>query len=119
MKKDRPLDTSNLRDIKLTRPKMDDELVSQLERTREVVKTLNIPVFSLEGFEADDVLGTLVVQAESLDFEEIIIVTGDKDALQLLTPKIHVYFPSRGKQLEKIIYPKNFLSKNMVSSRLC
>jgi len=89
-------------DYKASRPKMDDELACQISRTKEVVATLNIPQFAISGFEADDVLGTLARQAEAAGFTEIVIVTGDKDALQLITEKTHVYFPSRGKKPEKL-----------------
>ena len=96
---------------KASRPKMDDALVGQISRTREVVHTLNIPHFGIEGFEADDVLGTLARQAEEKGVKSIIIVTGDKDALQLLTDKVIVMFPSRGKISEQIITKKSFIEK--------
>lgn len=87
---------------KASRPKMDEELISQIDKTREVVKTMNIPIFVKEGYEADDILGTISRKAEEQNFEEIVIVTGDKDILQLLTEKIRVFYPSRGRQEEKI-----------------
>lgn len=48
---------------KAQRPKVDQELIDQIPRTHEVVKVLNIPIFELEGFEADDVIGSLARQA--------------------------------------------------------
>ncbi len=95
---------------KASRPKMDDTLVCQLARMREVVEALNIPHFGVVGFEADDVLGTLAVQAERQGFDEVVIVTGDRDALQLITTRTHVYFPSRGKQSEQLYDRDSFYS---------
>jgi DNA polymerase-1 len=83
-------------DYKAKRPKMDEELVSQIGRIHEVVKTLNIPIFEVEGFEADDVIATLAEQAKS-DEVETIIVTGDRDALQLVDDEhTLVYCPLKG-----------------------
>lgn len=91
-------------DYKAKRPKMDEELVSQIGRIHQVVKTLNIPIFEVEGFEADDVIATLSEQAKNLsvgnDLDhslQSIIVTGDRDALQLVDDKhTLVYCPLKG-----------------------
>ncbi len=93
---------------KAHRPKMDENLVAQIDRTKQVVDTLNIPRFELTGFEADDIIGTLSKQP---DFEEIIIVTGDRDELQLLTDKVKVYFPSRGRTAEKMVDRELFIQE--------
>lgn len=88
---------------KAQRPEVDVELTGQLDRVREVVRTMNVPIFEVEGFEADDVIGTLAVQASSKDDLETVIVTGDKDALQLVDDgKVLVYVPGRGKIPAKI-----------------
>jgi DNA polymerase-1 len=67
-----------------------------------VVEALNVPVFTMEGFEADDVIGTLALQASSDRRQatgnklNTIIVTGDKDVLQLVRdPSVKVYMPGR------------------------
>jgi DNA polymerase I len=73
-------------DYKATRTKMPDDLASQFPKVREVVKALRIPVFELQGFEADDVIGTLTVQAEERNLETT-IVTVDLDMLQLVTDR--------------------------------
>src|SRR3954462_9656489 len=65
---------------------MPDDLASQFPKVREVVKALRIPVYELQGYEADDVIGTLVGQAEARDVETT-IVTVDLDMLQLVSPK--------------------------------
>lgn len=88
---------------KAQRPEVDVELTDQLDRVREIVRILNIPIFEVEGFEADDVIGTLSRQASDREELETVIVTGDKDALQLVDDgKVLVYVPARGKIPEKI-----------------
>ena len=54
---------------KATRRKTPDELIAQLERTKEVIKAFNIPIYMAAGYEADDVLGTLAKQAEKAGVE--------------------------------------------------
>ncbi len=81
---------------KAGRPEMDQELVDQMRLTKEVVEAFNIPQFGVERFEADDVIGTLAKQG--LGKGKIIILTGDRDALQLIKEKkIVVYMPSVGR----------------------
>lgn len=81
---------------KATRPETDEGLAGQFVPVRKVTKALNIPVFALEGFEADDLIGTLVAQAEKIADLEIIILTGDNDALQLVSDKTKVSTFGRG-----------------------
>jgi DNA polymerase I len=96
---------------KASRPKMDEELVSQIERTKQVVDSLNIPRFEKIGFEADDLLGTISKKMESVEVDQVFIVTGDKDILQLLTQKTQVYYPSRGQKPEKTYTVENFVKE--------
>ena len=80
---------------KARREKPDDELIEQIGRTREVVEVLNIPQFGIEGYEADDVVGTLAVQAIRDKEGEVVIVTGDRDALQLVRDeRVRVWMPA-------------------------
>jgi len=76
-------------DYKATREKMPDDLQPQIERIRQVVRAFRIPVLEADGFEADDVLGTIARQAEAAG-ADVVILTGDRDLLQLATPHIHV-----------------------------
>lgn len=78
-----------------TRAKMPAELIPQLERINQVVQTFNIPVLALEGYEADDIIGTAALQAEQRGVDTHII-TGDHDLLQLLTPHVTAQLPTRG-----------------------
>ena len=79
-------------DYKANRPATPDELVGQLSRTRELVKDFNIPVYELDGFEADDMLGALSYQAAQIGMETVIL-TGDADAMQLVGPRVRVLYP--------------------------
>ncbi|MFC1904290.1 DNA polymerase I [Chloroflexota bacterium] len=79
---------------KAQRPPTPHELIIQLERVRQLVEAFNIPIFELDGYEADDVLGTLSQQASQQDIETIII-TGDADAMQLVSPRVKVFAPRR------------------------
>ncbi|MBN1862931.1 MAG: DNA polymerase I [Dehalococcoidales bacterium] len=80
------------RDYKAHRPPTPDELVNQLGRVRELVSAFNIPIFELEGYEADDVLGTLSREASEQGIDSV-IVTGDADTMQLVSPKTRVLYP--------------------------
>src|SRR6476469_2424212 len=73
-------------EYKATRTRMPDELRDQFPMVREVVKALRIPVYEMQGYEADDVIGTITRQMDALDIETT-IVTVDLDMLQLVTPK--------------------------------
>lgn len=79
-------------EYKATREKPDVELINQIGRTQEVVEALNMPQFGVDGYEADDVIGTLSQQAKT--DSQVVIVTGDKDTLQLVDEeKVIVYLP--------------------------
>lgn len=81
---------------KAQRPETPDELSTQFEKTRELLDAFGIPVFQKEGFEADDIIGTIVKKMEKNKDVEIMIVTGDMDALQLVGPKVKVYSMKKG-----------------------
>ncbi len=78
------------KEYKATREKMPDEIVQQLDLLREVTRALGIPVFEVPGYEADDVIGTLATQAAAAGWE-VLIVTGDKDFLQLVDERVRLY----------------------------
>ncbi|AHG75738.1 DNA polymerase I (POL I) [Mannheimia varigena USDA-ARS-USMARC-1296] len=69
------------------RPPMPDELRSQIQPLHAIIKALGIPLISIEGVEADDVIGTLAVQAAK-DGKDVLISTGDKDMAQLVNDHI-------------------------------
>ena len=81
------------KDYKAHREKMPDDLIPQIDLTKEIIKKLNIPKFEMAGYEADDLIGTLSNQSAV----KTVIVTGDQDMFQLVNDDIHVWLPPRGK----------------------
>lgn len=75
---------------KADRPEMHEDLVAQLPVIRELVEVHHIPIFEKEGYEADDLLGTLAKKAEAKGYD-VFIATSDKDAMQLVGPHIKIY----------------------------
>ncbi len=81
---------------KATRGPADDGLSVQYKRVHEIVRTLNIPEFSLSGYEADDLIGTLTRQAVEKEKNlEVIVVTGDRDIMQLIQKRVKVLMPKK------------------------
>ncbi|MBN1916221.1 DNA polymerase I [Candidatus Dojkabacteria bacterium] len=81
---------SQYANYKAQRPEVDTELRNQFPRVKEIVKAFNIPILEVEGFEADDVIGTIVEKFNGGKYEKI-IVTGDKDIFQLVDNDTKVY----------------------------
>lgn len=81
---------------KAQRKKAPDELYAQIEGVKRVLKALNIPLFGKQGFEADDLIATLVKKARKHEDLEVVILTGDNDALTLVDEKTKVYFLRKG-----------------------
>jgi DNA polymerase-1 len=77
-------------EYKATRQKMPEDLVSQLGYLRDVVRAHGVPLFEVPGFEADDVIGTLATQGAKAGWD-VLIVTGDKDFMQLIDDRIRLY----------------------------
>ncbi len=91
-------------EYKAHRPPTPDELINQLGRVRELVEAFRIPIFELEGYEADDVLGTLSHQASQQDIDTV-IVSGDADTMQLVSPRVRVLYPKpRGSFSDTMLY---------------
>jgi DNA polymerase I len=80
---------------KAHRPAMPEELAGQLDRVREVVRSFRIPIFEIDGFEADDILGALSEQASDKGLDTVIL-TGDADMMQLVSDRIKVFYPRPG-----------------------
>lgn len=91
-------------EYKGTREKMPDELSSQIARIEQLVRAFNMPIYTKDGYEADDLLGTLANLAAAQDIE-VLIVTGDRDIFQVIGPNIKVVYPGgRNKFNERILY---------------
>ncbi len=96
------------------RPKMDTDLAGQIEPIHDIVRAFDIPIFEKDGYEADDVIGTLALQASG----EVIIVTGDRDILQLVVDeKIYVYMPTKGLSEAKLYDEKEVRARLGVGPR--
>ena len=75
-----------------TRKPMDAELAEQFEPLKELLKLMRVPVVSKEGYEADDILGTLSVVSD----EDTVILTGDRDSFQLVSPTTRIFWTKKG-----------------------
>ncbi|MDP3899974.1 MAG: DNA polymerase I [bacterium] len=92
-------------EYKAKRVKAPDELYAQIPRVKDVARAFNIPIFELDGFEADDLIGTIATEIKNQSASwrtkiknniETIIVTGDMDTLQLVNDSTKVYTMSHG-----------------------
>lgn len=91
-------------DYKGKRKKIDDALITQLESSKDVFTALNIPMYSSPGFEADDMLGTIVEKLKNNKDIDVVIASGDMDTMQLITgDKVRVYTLKKGIK-DTIIY---------------
>ncbi|MBJ8343100.1 DNA polymerase I [Antrihabitans sp. YC2-6] len=82
-------------EYKANRSRPPDEFKGQVELTKDVLGALGIPVMAQAGVEADDIIATLTTQAVPLGFR-VLIVTGDRDAIQLVNENVTVLYPKRG-----------------------
>lgn len=115
-------------DYQSKRPKMDDDLSTQIDLIHTVIAAFGIPIYEQDGFEADDILGTLSREAlnpkseirnkskkqnsngEKID--QVIIMTGDRDILQLVVDeKVMVYMPTKGLSEGKIYSEKDVVER--------
>lgn len=81
---------------KATRPETPGDLASQFSKVQEVLGAFGIPIFQKEGYEADDILGTIAKKMDRKRGIGVVIVTGDADALQLVRKNVSVYAMKKG-----------------------
>ena len=93
-------------EYKATRAKMPDELRTQMERIRQIVDAFNIPRLEMEGYEADDVLGSVAYSAVEKGLG-VKIITGDRDLLQLVNARIIVSLPGKSLAESKDYLPED------------
>lgn len=96
-------------EYKATRAKMPEDLRPQMERIRQIVDAFNIPRLEREGYEADDVLGSLARRISAQGFG-VKIITGDRDLLQLCDERILVNLPGKSLADARDYYPKDVLA---------
>jgi len=82
-------------DYKATRERMPDDLRASIGSVRDVIRSFGVRIIEVDGYEADDVIGSLVSQARAQEIEAV-IVSGDKDFYQLLAPGVKLLNPGRG-----------------------
>lgn len=97
-------------DYKAGRKKMPPELAEQFPIIKELFKLMGIKVFEIEGFEADDIIGTVSNFAEKND-TEVFVVTGDKDALQLASDNTNVVITKKGVTETAVYDRKSFIDE--------
>ncbi|MEW6571435.1 MAG: PIN domain-containing protein, partial [Nitrospirota bacterium] len=94
---DSPVPTERHRifeEYKAHRPEIPRDLPEQIPYVKKIISALNIGVWEIPGYEADDILATIAKKAESEEVE-VFVVTGDKDMLQLVGDKIKIYDPMK------------------------
>lgn len=102
-------------EYKAHRDPMPEEIESNLPWICRIIDAFRIPRLTCEGFEADDVIGTLSHAAEQAGFDEVVMVTPDKDFAQLVTPTVKMYRQGRGKTPDVLMGVKEVCEKYDVS----
>jgi DNA polymerase-1 len=87
---------------KANRPAFPEDLTLQLPYVRRFCAALGLPIVEREGFEADDIMGTLAREGEALGFD-VFLVTGDEDLFQLVNERVRVLKPSRGAEQPEVL----------------
>lgn len=94
-------------DYKSGRKALDENLIIQLKKARDIFKAFGIPIYEAEGFEADDIIGTAVEQLQKDKNNEIIIASGDMDTLQLVNKKQVKVFTLRKGIKDTVLYDED------------
>lgn len=102
--------TENFSDYKANREAMPEELRASIPYIKEIIKGFNIPIYAVEGYEADDVIGTLAKKAEKAGHITY-MMTPDKDFGQLVSENIFIYKPAKFGEDPKILGPKEVCEK--------
>ncbi|MBP9995178.1 MAG: DNA polymerase I [bacterium] len=102
--------TENFSDYKANREAMPDDLRASIPYIKEIIKGFNIPMYAVEGYEADDVIGTLAKKAEKAG-HLVYMVTPDKDFGQLVSDNIFIFRPAKFGEDAKILGPKEVCEK--------
>lgn len=104
---------------KANRDEPDNELQLQVPIVKEVVRAFNIPIFEIEGYEADDIIGTISKKVDKSGVR-VLIVTGDQDTIQLVDDDIHVILPGKRfgdvqeMDIEKVVSKYGFYPNQMI-----
>ncbi len=96
------------KEYKANRNPMPPELFEQVDLIKHVLSSMNIPILTMVGFEADDILGTVAKETQKKG-EEVVVISGDRDLLQLADKKIKIRIPKTSKGVTEIYdyYPED------------
>ncbi len=94
---------STFSDYKATRDAMPDEMRTQMKRIDELIRAFNIPIVTYPDYEADDVLGTLSLQAAEAE-TNVLILTGDRDMFQLIGERVQILYTPGGPNPKTTVY---------------
>ncbi|MGB5985086.1 MAG: 5'-3' exonuclease H3TH domain-containing protein, partial [Desulfobacterales bacterium] len=94
-------------DYKANRPPMAEDLVLQLPLIKRVTEAFRLPLFETAGWEADDLIATLAHAADA-EGHEVIMVTGDKDFMQLVTPRVTIWDPMKDLVIDEAYVREQF-----------
>ena len=103
-------------EYKANREAMPEEIQIGLPWVRKIIDAFRIPVITCEGYEADDVIGTLSHEAEIAGFDHVVMATPDKDFAQLVTPVVNIYRFGRAGKPDSLMGVNEVLEKFEVSS---
>lgn len=98
-------------EYKANRDAMPEDISSSLPFIKQIISAFNIPIVTAEGYEADDVIGTLATRAESEGFDRVLMVTPDKDFGQLVTSHINIYHLGHGSKGDQLLGPLEIQEK--------
>lgn len=102
-------------DYKANRDAMPEVISLSLPYIKQLISAFNIPIVTAEGYEADDVIGTLANAAQNNGFDRVLMVTPDKDFGQLVTDKIHIYHLGHGSKSDQILTPTEICDRFGIS----
>ncbi len=101
-------------DYKANRPPMADDMAVQIPYIKDVTRGFHIPIYELAGYEADDLIGTVAQKAVEKGFD-VIMVTGDKDFVQLVTDRIIIWDPMKDETITReTVIEKNGLTPSQM-----
>ena len=95
------------KEYKANRPSMPEDMAVQIPYIKEITAAFNLPIIEMQGYEADDLIGTLARKAERDGFD-VVMVTGDKDFMQLVTDKAAIWDPMKENTIDLKAIRENF-----------
>jgi DNA polymerase-1 len=95
------------KEYKANRPSMPEDMAVQIPYIKEITAAFNLPIIEMQGYEADDLIGTLARKAEKEGFG-VVMVTGDKDFMQLVTDKAAIWDPMKENTIDLKAIRENF-----------